>query len=126
MVSYGRQRSEVRLANSRPVATQFMADPKPRGAAHHDDARITDTFSPSFQRLRSVAAMKHGGRLLAAGAAEPVDGLKENCVIEHERFGVGTVVRLEGTGENLKATVQFKNAGTKQLLVKFARFKVIG
>ena len=124
--SYGRQRSEVRLANSRPVATQFMADPKPRGAAHHDDARITDTFSPSFQRLRSVAAMKHGGRLLAAGAAEPVDGLKENCVIEHERFGVGTVVRLEGTGENLKATVQFKNAGTKQLLVKFARFKVIG
>ena len=124
--SYGRQRSEVRLANSRPVATQFMADPKPRGAAHHDDARITDTFSPSFQRLRSVAAMKHGGRPLAAGAAEPVDGLKENCVIEHERFGVGTVVRLEGTGENLKATVQFKNAGTKQLLVKFARFKVIG
>ena len=124
--SYGRQRSEVRLANSRPVATQFMADPKPRGAAHYDDARITDTFSPSFQRLRSVAAMKHGGRPSAAGAAEPVDGLKENCVIEHERFGVGTVVRLEGTGENLKATVQFKNAGTKQLLVKFARFKVIG
>ena len=124
--SYGRQRSEVRLANSRPVATQFMADPKPRGAAHHDDARITDTFSPSFQRLRSVAAMKHGGIPSAAGAAAPVDGLKENCVIEHERFGVGTVVRLEGTGENLKATVQFKNAGTKQLLVKFARFKVIG
>ena len=124
--SYGRQRSEVRLANSRPVATQFMADPKPRGAAHHDDARITDTFSPSFQRLRSVAAMKHGGRPSAAGAAAPVDGLKENCVIEHERFGVGTVVRLEGTGENLKATVQFKNAGTKQLLIKFARFKVIG
>lgn len=42
------------------------------------------------------------------------------------RFGVGTVVRIEGTGENTKATVEFTNAGTKQLLLKFAKFKVIG
>lgn len=52
--------------------------------------------------------------------------VKENSVIEHERFGIGTVIRLEGVGENTKATVQFKNAGVKQLLLKFARFKVIG
>ena len=47
-------------------------------------------------------------------------------MIEHERFGIGKVIRLEGNGENMKATVQFENAGQKQLLVKFARFKVIG
>ena len=45
--------------------------------------------------------------------------------IEHERFGKGVVVKVEGTGENTKATVTFQNVGTKQLLLKFARFKVI-
>jgi DNA helicase-2/ATP-dependent DNA helicase PcrA len=47
-------------------------------------------------------------------------------VIEHERFGVGDVVKVEGSGDNLKATVQFRNAGVKQLLLKFARFKILG
>ena len=46
--------------------------------------------------------------------------------IEHERFGIGIIERVEGTGENCKATVRFQNAGVKQLLLKFARFKVIG
>jgi len=50
----------------------------------------------------------------------------EGNIIEHERFGVGNVIRVEGTGENMKATVQFRNTGVKQLLLKFARFKVIG
>jgi DNA helicase-2/ATP-dependent DNA helicase PcrA len=52
--------------------------------------------------------------------------LTEGAVIEHQRFGVGRVMKLEGIGENQKATVEFKNAGTKQLLLKFARYKVIG
>lgn len=51
--------------------------------------------------------------------------LREGCTIEHQRFGIGTVVRLEGTGENLKATVEFTHSGVKQLLIKFARFTVI-
>lgn len=52
-------------------------------------------------------------------------GLCEGCTIQHQRFGIGKVVKLEGTGENLKATVVFRNTGTKQLLVKFAKFTVI-
>jgi DNA helicase-2/ATP-dependent DNA helicase PcrA len=51
--------------------------------------------------------------------------LREGSVIEHQRFGIGTVVRLEGTGENEKATVEFRNTGTKQLLLKFAKFNVL-
>ena len=51
--------------------------------------------------------------------------LHEGCVIEHQRFGRGTIVKVEGTGENTKATVEFKNLGTKQLLLKFARFSVV-
>ena len=46
-------------------------------------------------------------------------------IIEHQRFGIGTVLAIEGTGENTKATVTFKHSGTKQLLLKFARFKIV-
>ena len=53
-------------------------------------------------------------------------GLKEGNVIEHQRFGVGKVIKIEGMGENQKATVEFKNAGTKQLLLKFAKYRIIG
>ena len=55
-----------------------------------------------------------------------VAGLQPGNVIEHERFGVGDVISVVGTGDSCKATVRFRNAGEKQLLLKFARFKVIG
>ena len=51
--------------------------------------------------------------------------LVEGNVIEHQRFGIGTVIMVEGTGENAKATVDFKNVGTKQLLLKFAKYQII-
>lgn len=115
-----------RWQNSRPVASQFRADPKPRVAVHREEPPVHDTFSPSFQRLRAVASMQ-SRRIVAGddGGKATVGSLKENCVIEHERFGMGKVIRLEGSGENMKATVQFENAGVKQLLVKFARFTVV-
>lgn len=114
--------SENRWQNSRPVATQFKADPKPREALHRDVPPVSDTFSPRFKRLQAAAAGLSASRKQQAVSSE----IKENSVIEHERFGIGTVIRLEGSGENTKATVQFKNAGIKQLLLKFARFKIIG
>ncbi len=52
-------------------------------------------------------------------------GLREGTVIEHQRFGIGTVIRIEGSNENSKATVTFNNVGTKQLLLKFAKYKII-
>ena len=50
------------------------------------------------------------------------DGLSVSDIIEHERFGIGTVLALEGVGDSAKATVEFKDAGTKKLLLKFAKF----
>ena len=47
-------------------------------------------------------------------------------LIEHERFGIGEVKAVEGTDDNAKATIEFRHAGVKQLLLRFARFKVIG
>ncbi|MCD8296264.1 MAG: UvrD-helicase domain-containing protein [Prevotella sp.] len=115
--------SDNRYQNSRPVAIQFKADQKPREAIHREEKPLSDTFSPQFKRLQ--AATYSSCRPKSVRRAVNPD-IKENSVIEHERFGLGTIIKIEGTGENMKATVQFKNAGMKQLLLKFARFKVIG
>lgn len=61
----------------------------------------------------------------AAPAGPSAEGLSAGMWIEHERFGKGEVTRVEGSGDNCKATVQFQHAGVKQLLLKFARFKII-
>ena len=110
--SYSRQSSDSRFSrefrtplpsrfqNPRPVATQFVADPKPR-----------------LMPIRQEAPRPQS----AIGNI----GLKEGNVIEHQRFGIGTVIKIEGSGENTKATVEFRNAGTKQLLLKFAKYTII-
>lgn len=106
--------------NSKPVASQFMADPKPGfksvravNAAHRI---MGDTASSS-----SVASAGSS----AFNASSAAGSLSEGCRIEHQRFGIGTVLKIEGTGENTKATVEFQNAGTKQLLLKFAKFTIL-
>ena len=108
------------MQNPRPVATQFKADPKPRAVAPRQPEKPVDTFGPNFKRVYNAVAPR-------PMASDPsASDLREGARIEHQRFGVGTVVRIEGTGENSKATVEFRNAGTKQLLLKFAKFKIIG
>ena len=87
--------------NAKPVASQFIADPK-----------------PGFKSVRAVNAVH---RIMGDTAGS----LSEGCRIEHQRFGIGTVLKIEGTGENTKATVEFQNAGTKQLLLKFAKFTIL-
>ena len=106
------------MQNPRPVATQFRADPKPRVVAPRQPEKPVDPFGPNFKRVHQAVAPRP---MASEGGT-----LTEGAVIEHQRFGVGRVMKLEGVGENQKATVEFKNAGTKQLLLKFARYKVIG
>ena len=65
--------------------------------------------------------------MTSSPSTDPLAGsLQVGCMIEHERFGIGRVQEVVGAGDNCKATVAFENAGQKQLLLKFARFKVIG
>ena len=106
--------------NAKPVASQFMADPKPGfksvravNAAHRI---MGDTASSSSVASAGSSASK---------ASSAAGSLSEGCRIEHQRFGIGTVLKIEGTGENTKATVEFQNAGTKQLLLKFAKFTIL-
>ena len=60
-----------------------------------------------------------------AAPAQSTTGLKEGSVIEHERFGIGSVLSIEGSGDNAKARIKFLNVGEKTLLLKFARYKVL-
>ena len=84
--------------------------------------RIMDSSSSSLGSFSSSSGSAFGSSTSSAGSGRLVEGAK----IEHQRFGVGTVLKLEGSGENAKATVQFVNSGTKQLLLKFAKFTIIG
>ena len=84
--------------------------------------RIMDSSSSSLGSSSSSSGSAFGSSTPSAGSGRLVEGAK----IEHQRFGVGTVLKLEGSGENAKATVQFVNSGTKQLLLKFAKFTIIG
>ena len=118
--TFGGSRSASWMQNPRPVATQFKADPKPRAVAPRQPEKPVDPFGANFKRVYNAVAPR---KL----ASEPsASDLHEGCIIEHQRFGVGTVIKIEGPGENTKATVQFRNTGTKQLLLKFAKFKIIG
>ena len=119
---WDRDRSGYRrdYQNSKPVASQFMADPKPGfksvRAVNAVHRIMGDTASSSSVALAGSSTSK---------ASSAAGSLCEGCRIEHQRFGIGTVLKIEGTGENTKAAVEFQNAGTKQLLLKFAKFTIL-
>ena len=146
-------RYSSRYQNSKPVASQFVADPKP---SLFDDepetSRTSGRSSLSEGNFKSVRALNAAKRFMethsshqasrgigssaasvssssSSAAASSADssscGLQEGMKIEHQRFGRGTVLKIEGTGENTKATVEFVHSGTKQLLLKYAKFTVV-
>ena len=78
------------------------------------------------QGMKRVVPTPASQRPASATQPQPNGGLQAGQVIEHERFGIGDVLRVEGTGDNMKATIRFRNVGEKQLLLRFARFKVVG
>lgn len=142
-------RYSSRYQNSKPVASQFVADPKP---SLFDDepetSRTSGRSSLSEGNFKSVRALNAAKRYMEAHSSHPASrgtgssaasvssstassagssscGLQEGMKIEHQRFGRGTVLKIEGTGENTKATVEFVHSGTKQLLLKYAKFTLV-
>jgi hypothetical protein len=85
------------------------------------------TFAPAFtkknlKRLTATGAPAEATSTL--GTLAP-DGLQEGTTVEHERFGKGKVIKIEGRAPDLKATVFFPAAGQKQLLLRFAKLTVV-
>lgn len=89
-----------------------------------------ETPMASRKRLIGASMPRNLRRVDPAQPSSPSSGsptalLHEGQFIEHERFGRGEVLKVEGVGDNAKATIRFQHAGDKQLLLRFARFKVI-
>ena len=61
----------------------------------------------------------------AASSSASVGNVNVGDMISHSRFGKGKVISMEGMGSDAKATIDFENVGTKQLLLKFAKFEII-
>ena len=95
------------------------------GAMPEEPRRFVKPAAP--RNLRRIPTPSAAARPCSAamGSSATFSGIAPGQTIEHERFGIGEIIRVEGTGDNCKATVKFRNAGEKQLLLKFARFKVI-
>ena len=106
--------------NAKPVASQFVADPKPG----FKSVRAVNAVHRIMGDTASSSSVASAGSS-ASKASSAAGSLSEDCRIEHQRFGIGKVLKIEGTGENTKATVEFQNAGTKQLLLKFAKFTIL-
>ena len=143
----GYGRGDSRMQNSVPVASQFMADPKPKITAPRRPEKPVNPYGEAFQRriVASGGSLKRVNDALsqgtnrsnmlsgqapslrerAGGEANWYQGLSVGMKVEHARFGVGMVTALEGQADSAKATVEFRNAGTKQLLLKFAKLKKI-
>ena len=119
---WDRDRSGYRrdYQNAKPVASQFMADPKPG----FKSVRAVNAVHRIMGDTASSSSVASSGSS-ASKASSAAGSLSEGCRIEHQRFGIGKVLKIEGTGENTKATVEFQNAGTKQLLLKFAKFTIL-
>lgn len=85
-------------------------------------------FAPTVPRnLKRVTPSSSSSSVASSpGGSAASNSVRQGQLIEHERFGLGEVLKVEGEGDNAKATIRFKNAGDKQLLLRFARFKVIG
>ena len=107
--------------DSKSVSSQFKADPKP--------SYTSPKPKPSASAASSSSSLKPASAASSSSSPKPASSssssLREGCKIEHQRFGIGEVLKLEGSGENAKATVAFTHAGTKQLLLKFAKYTII-
>ena len=108
--------------DSKSVSSQFKADPKPSYTSPKPKPTASSaSFSSSLKPASAASSLSS-----PKPASSSSSSLREGCKIEHQRFGVGEVLKLEGSGENAKATVAFAHAGTKQLLLKFAKYTIIG
>ncbi|WP_300851998.1 ATP-dependent helicase [uncultured Bacteroides sp.] len=106
--------------------------PFQRSATETQQRPKQQIIAPSIPRnLKRITPSVSGasGVTPSSSSGIPSSSASETTVqagqfIEHERFGLGEVIKVEGSGDNAKATIHFENAGDKQLLLRFARFKI--
>lgn len=89
------------------------------------DKRIFEQQNPVSRPWQQGKFQKVTDSMLKDSVQEESATLKVGNVIEHERFGIGSVLSVEGSGDSAKARIKFLNVGEKTLLLKFARYKIL-
>ena len=122
--------------DARYLELDFTAKPEKSSSSFFDDERETwsrkggDTFSKP--KAATTPPVKTTSLLAKAHVPSPgfapsdTSNLQVGMEVEHERFGFGKVISLEGKKPDVKATIFFKEIGQKQLLLKFAKLCIIG
>jgi DNA helicase-2/ATP-dependent DNA helicase PcrA len=99
--------------------------PVARPKRDYDFSRDAEPPKRSFQYASKAERPEQDKPRFSQETFSDVSGLAIGSRVEHERFGLGEVVGMEGSMPNVKAIVAFENAGTKQLLLKFAKLKIL-
>ena len=95
-------------------------------ASRTPDPKSVAPVIPQRRNLRPVkSAMVQNANPFTLEEADDPNQIIPGMMVEHARFGQGKVLQIEGSPDNRKATVFFRSAGQKQLLLKFARLKII-
>lgn len=87
---------------------------------------VSPIRKPNSQNIfgKKLVKLKESKKQQESFIGDSPDKIQSGMVVEHQRFGEGKVLKIEGIAPNLKATVFFQNTGQKQLLLKFAKLKI--
>lgn len=121
----------IRIAGGTAPQQQYTArTQQPQGGPTFALTNRARTQTPPQQETRRIVPQKLQRITTPTGQTSGSNTAKAPLnigqIIEHNRFGIGEVINVEGSGINAKATIKFQNVGTKVLILSYATYKVIG
>ena len=98
---------------------QYKPKPKPRTSP------IKVNTSPSQNQLGKLRKLNSAESNVSAHPTTELLNLTEGMIVEHGRFGKGKVIQIEGNKNDKKAVIEFRGIGVKNLLLRFAKLKIL-
>jgi DNA helicase-2/ATP-dependent DNA helicase PcrA len=100
-------------------STQFNRVFPANETRHENSPALKANFMKKLDQLKSENLHEN------FKVTEDLSGFVPGAMVEHQRFGTGKILQVEGVPPDIKATVFFHNAGQKQLLLRFARLRIL-
>jgi DNA helicase-2/ATP-dependent DNA helicase PcrA len=114
---------ELDFTAKKAASTPFFDDERSSWASKDTFSKPKPAATPTTIKTTSMLAKAH---VPTPGfAPSDTSGLQVGMEVEHERFGFGKVLTLDGNKPDIKATIFFKEVGQKQLLLKFAKLRIM-
>lgn len=114
---------EFRMKSTDPTPGYSFREKIQKGSGYSFNRKTQDSKGPEFKKKE--APQPKASPAFSDKDLADIDDIAEGMRVEHARFGAGTVIQIEGNGQNKKALVEFDLSGQKQLVLRFARLKAI-